>query len=56
MLPGHGMLDDPVLLNDWHVVARAAEVAPGEVRGVRLLGRDLVLWRNGDGFHAWFDL
>jgi phenylpropionate dioxygenase-like ring-hydroxylating dioxygenase large terminal subunit len=50
------MLDDPVLLNDWHVVARAAEVAPGEVRGVRLLGRDLVLWRNGDGFHAWFDL
>jgi phenylpropionate dioxygenase-like ring-hydroxylating dioxygenase large terminal subunit len=50
------MLDDPVLLHDWHVVARSSEVAPGEVRSVRLLGRDVVLWRNGDGFHAWFDL
>jgi len=50
------MLDDPVLLNDWHVVARAAEMPVGEVRPVRLLGRDVVLWRNGDGFHAWFDL
>lgn len=50
------MVDDPVLLNDWHVIARAAEVPPGGARPVRLLGRDLVLWRNGDGFHAWLDL
>ncbi|MEI9999747.1 MAG: Rieske (2Fe-2S) protein [Verrucomicrobiota bacterium] len=50
------MVDDPVLLNDWHVVARATDLNPGEVRGVRLLGRDLALWRNDDGFHAWFDL
>jgi phenylpropionate dioxygenase-like ring-hydroxylating dioxygenase large terminal subunit len=50
------MLDDPVLLDDWHVVARVAEMPVGEARGVRLLGRDLVLWRNADGFHAWFDL
>ena len=50
------MFEDPVLLNDWHVVARASEVKPGEVLPVRLLGRDLVLWRNEDGFHVWFDL
>jgi phenylpropionate dioxygenase-like ring-hydroxylating dioxygenase large terminal subunit len=50
------MLDDPVLLNDWHVVARAAEVKPGDVVPARLLGRDFVIWRNADGFHAWFDL
>ncbi len=49
------MLDDPVLLNDWHVVARAAEIKPGDVVPVRLLGRHLVIWRNADGFHAWFD-
>jgi phenylpropionate dioxygenase-like ring-hydroxylating dioxygenase large terminal subunit len=50
------VIDDPVLLNDWHVVARASEVAIGEVRAVCLLGRELVLWRNGEGFHAWLDL
>lgn len=50
------MLEDPVLLNDWHVVARASEVKSGEVQPVRLMGRDLVLWRNEEGFHAWFDL
>ena len=50
------MLDDPVLLNDWHVVARASDIPPGEVHAARLLGRDLAIWRNADGFHAWFDL
>lgn len=50
------MVDDPVLLNDWHVVARAADLKPGDVTKARLLGRDLVVWRNADGVHAWFDL
>jgi phenylpropionate dioxygenase-like ring-hydroxylating dioxygenase large terminal subunit len=50
------VIDDPVLLNDWHVVARAADMKPGEVRAVKLLGREIVLWRNGDGIQAWLDL
>ncbi len=33
----------------WHPVARSADVAPGQVVGVRLLDEDLVLWRDGDG-------
>lgn len=50
------MLNDPVLLGDWHVVARASHVGPGDVRAARLLGRDLVLWRSGGRIHAWLDL
>jgi phenylpropionate dioxygenase-like ring-hydroxylating dioxygenase large terminal subunit len=50
------MLDDPLLLNDWHVVGRASEINAGEVKSARLLGVDLVLWRNGQGIHAWRDL
>jgi len=49
------MLNDPVLWNDWHVVARASGFGLGEVRASRLLGVDLVLWRNRDGIHAWRD-
>lgn len=33
----------------WHPVARAADVAAGQVLGVRLLDEDLALWRDGDG-------
>jgi len=50
------MINDPVLLNDWHVLARASDIKPGEPRAVRLLGRDLVLWRSDQGLHAWQDL
>jgi phenylpropionate dioxygenase-like ring-hydroxylating dioxygenase large terminal subunit len=50
------MIDDPLLINDWHVVARASELKPGEIRPVRLLGNDVVLWRNSEGLHAWQDL
>jgi phenylpropionate dioxygenase-like ring-hydroxylating dioxygenase large terminal subunit len=49
------MLDDPLVLNDWHVVGRASDLLPGGVRAVRLLGIDLVLWRNDAGIHAWLD-
>jgi phenylpropionate dioxygenase-like ring-hydroxylating dioxygenase large terminal subunit len=53
-----GMIDDPVLLNDWHVVARSADAAAGKVLSARLLGQDLVLWRSkGDGaLCVWRDL
>lgn len=33
----------------WHVVALSTEVGAGEVRSVRLLQRDLALWRDGEG-------
>lgn len=50
------MIDDPVLVNDWHVVAKSSDAGTGEVRAVRLLGRDLVLWRSSDGLCVWNDL
>ena len=50
------LTDDPLLLNDWHVVARASELAPGAVRSARLLGVDLVVWRGEDGIQVWDDL
>lgn len=50
------MLNDPVLLNDWHVVARTTDLAAGKPMAVRLLEEDLVLWRVGEKIHAWRDL
>jgi phenylpropionate dioxygenase-like ring-hydroxylating dioxygenase large terminal subunit len=50
------MIDDPILLNDWHPVAWASQVRDGAPMAIRLLGTDLVIWRNGDGVHVWRDL
>jgi phenylpropionate dioxygenase-like ring-hydroxylating dioxygenase large terminal subunit len=50
------MIDDPVLLNDWHVVASASELAEGAVKPARLLGVDLVVWRGPEGIQVWDDL
>jgi len=50
------MIDDPVLLNDWHVVARASELAPSSAVPARLLGVDLVVWRGDAGIQVWDDL
>jgi len=50
------MVDDPLLLNDWFAVARAADVPAGQPVAARLLGRDLVLWRTDAGVRAWQDL
>jgi phenylpropionate dioxygenase-like ring-hydroxylating dioxygenase large terminal subunit len=50
------MLDDPVLVNDWHVVTYAPDLVEGKPMAVRLLEEDLVLWRVGDKIHAWRDL
>jgi len=50
------MLQDPVLINDWHIVARSADLREGDVLRVRLLGEDMVLWRLGDRVMAWQDL
>lgn len=50
------MLDDPVLIDDWHVVARAQDIVEGRPAAVRLLDEDVVLWRVADRVHAWRDL
>lgn len=50
------MLTDPVLLNDWHVIAYAPDVPEDKPIAARLLGEDIVLWRVGETIHAWRDL
>lgn len=50
------MITDPVLLNDWHVVAYAPELREGQPVAARVLDEDLVLWRVGERVHAWRDL
>ncbi len=47
--------NDTVLLNDWYPVARSDALAEGQLRGVRLLGEDLALWRAGGQAFAWQD-
>ncbi|MFN8458415.1 MAG: aromatic ring-hydroxylating dioxygenase subunit alpha, partial [Anaerolineae bacterium] len=50
------MLNDHVLINDWHVVARSQDVAEGQLVATRLLEEDLVLWRCNGQVLAWQDL
>jgi phenylpropionate dioxygenase-like ring-hydroxylating dioxygenase large terminal subunit len=50
------MIDDPVLVNDWHPVLRSDALPPGKPVGVRLLAEDLVLWRAEGAVRAWQDL
>ena len=50
------MIDDPVLVEDWHPVARVEDLEGGGPIGIRLLGEDVVVWRRGERFHAWRDL
>lgn len=53
------MIDDPVLLNDWHPVVSLAQLEDKPVQSARLLGEDIVVWRCGDGAHdvrVWQDL
>ncbi len=39
----------------WYVVGYGADLAPGQCRAVRFFGRDLVLFRTGDGDARLFD-
>lgn len=50
------MIQDDVLINDWHVVARSADVPYGELLAARLLYEDIVLWRANGEIFAWQDL
>ena len=47
---------DAILLDDWHPVAQADGLKPGQILPLRLLGADIILWRAGDKVAAWEDL
>ena len=47
---------DPVLYDDWHPVAASGDLVPDRLVSARLLGQDMVLWREPDGsVRAWED-
>lgn len=50
------MIHDPVLVHDWHVIARSPEIIEGQPYRARLLGEDLVIWRCGERLMVWQDL
>jgi phenylpropionate dioxygenase-like ring-hydroxylating dioxygenase large terminal subunit len=50
------MIDDPVLVDDWHPVASVEQLDAGGPLPARLLGEDIVLWGSSSGYHAWRDL
>ena len=50
------MIDDPVLLNDWHAVLPLSHLDATGIVGARLLGEELVIWRAGERVLAWQDL
>lgn len=50
------MIDDPILIDDWHPIARVEDLAGGGPLAARLLGEDIVLWRSGESYLAWRDL
>ncbi len=43
------------MINDWHVVATSQNLIEGKILKVRLLGEDILLWRNGKQALAWED-
>lgn len=47
---------DPLLINDWHVVASSSSLEEGGVSKARLLGEDLVVWRSDGEAEVWQDL
>ena len=49
------MIEDRTVLDEWHAVARASDVAAGKLVAARLLEEDLLLWRSSAGVEAWRD-
>lgn len=50
------MINDPILINDWHPVAAVADLDGTNPLRARLLGVDLVVWRAGEQIMVWRDL
>jgi phenylpropionate dioxygenase-like ring-hydroxylating dioxygenase large terminal subunit len=49
-------MNDRLLFNDWHPIAREDCLEREGVMSANLLGEEIVLWRSKDGVHAWQDL
>jgi phenylpropionate dioxygenase-like ring-hydroxylating dioxygenase large terminal subunit len=47
---------DPVLLDDWHPIARSSDIPEAFILPARLLGEDLVAWRIHGEVRVWQDL
>lgn len=47
---------DPVLANDWHVVAKSVDLEENKLLSSRVLGEDIVIWRSAGRVLAWKDL
>ncbi len=54
--PAGSALHDPVLRCQWFVVAQSSEVPFAQPIARRLLGSDIVLWRDSNSLHVWQDL
>jgi phenylpropionate dioxygenase-like ring-hydroxylating dioxygenase large terminal subunit len=50
------MIEDPVLLGDWHPVAKSSDLPEASILPARLLDEDLVLWRVDGRANVWQDL
>jgi len=50
------VIDDAVLVNDWHPVALSSDVVEGTLRRARVLEEDLVIWRTAQNLMVWQDL
>ena len=50
------MMQDPVLVDDWHPVAASASVPEASILPARLLDEDLVIWRTHGEVRVWQDL
>lgn len=50
------MIADPVVVEDWHAIARSEDVQENKITPARLLCEDLILWRCGGEVKAWQDL
>lgn len=49
-------LDYRALAGQWHVVCQSSDVGSDQPKAVRLLGEELVLWRDDQGkVNAWKD-
>ena len=51
-----GQQEDLLLVNDWHVIGRSTDFPEGSLTKARLLGEDLVVWRQAGRPNVWQDL
>lgn len=42
------MINDSILINDWHPVATISQLNQTPILSLRLLGEDIVLWKSGN--------